>query len=29
VTPPPAAPVLVADDPAIRPMTQYTLENFL
>ena len=27
----PAAPLppLVADDPAIRPMTQYTLEHFL
>ena len=24
-----AAPTLVADDPAIRPMTQYTLEDFL
>lgn len=24
-----AAPVLLADDPAIRPMTQYTLEDFL
>ena len=23
------APTLVADDPAIRPMTQYTLEDFL
>lgn len=28
-TPAPAAPALVADDPAIRPMTQYTLEDFL
>lgn len=27
--PPTAAPPLVADDPAIRPMTQYTLEDFL
>jgi hypothetical protein len=25
----PAAPVLLADDPAIRPMTQYTVEAFL
>jgi transposase len=24
-----APPTLIADDPAIRPMTQYTLENFL
>jgi hypothetical protein len=24
-----AAPTLIADDPAIRPMTQYTLEDFL
>ncbi len=28
-TPTPAAPALVHDDPAIRPMTQYTLEDFL
>jgi hypothetical protein len=28
-TPLSAAPVLIADDPAIRPMTQYTLEDFL
>lgn len=28
-TPPSATPTLVADDPAIRPMTQYTLEDFL
>ena len=28
-TPPPTAPMLIADDPAIRPMTQYTLEDFL
>jgi transposase len=28
-TPLPATPVLLADDPAIRPMTQYTLEDFL
>src|SRR5688572_11276958 len=28
-TPPPPRPPLVTDDPAIRPMTQYTLENFL
>ena len=28
-TPPTSAPTLVADDPAIRPMTQYTLEDFL
>jgi len=27
--PVPAAPVLIAVDPAIRPMTQYTLEEFL
>jgi len=27
--PPTAASPLVADDPAIRPMTQYTLEDFL
>ena len=27
--PVPAAAVLVDDDPAIRPMTQYTLEDFL
>ncbi len=27
--PPTSAPTLVADDPAIRPMTQYTLEDFL
>ena len=27
--PPTPAPPLVADDPAIRPMTQYTLEDFL
>jgi hypothetical protein len=27
--PPPATATLVADDPAIRPMTQYTLEDFL
>lgn len=25
----PVAPVLITDDPAIRPMTQYTLEEFL
>ena len=29
MAPRPAAPVLIADDPAIRPMTQYTLEEFL
>jgi hypothetical protein len=28
-TPAPSAPALVTDDPAIRPMTQYTLEDFL
>jgi hypothetical protein len=28
-TPAPPRPTLVADDPAIRPMTQYTLEDFL
>ena len=28
-TPLPAAPVLIADDPAIRPMLHYTLEDFL
>ena len=28
-TPPPPRPTLVTDDPAIRPMTQYTLEDFL
>ena len=28
-TPPRVAPPLIADDPAIRPMTQYTLEDFL
>jgi transposase len=28
-TPPPSRPTLVTDDPAIRPMTQYTLEDFL
>ena len=28
-TPAPQAPALVIDDPAIRPMTQYTLEDFL
>ena len=27
--PPAPAPTLIADDPAIRPMTQYTLEDFL
>lgn len=27
--PPPARPVLRTDDPAIRPMTQYALEDFL
>jgi transposase len=27
--PTPPAPTLVTDDPAIRPMTQYTLEDFL
>jgi transposase len=29
LTPRPTAAVLVADDPAIRPMTQYSLEDFL
>ena len=28
-TPAPPRPTLVTDDPAIRPMTQYTLEDFL
>jgi hypothetical protein len=28
-TPAPVRPTLVTDDPAIRPMTQYTLEDFL
>jgi len=28
-TPVPPRPALVTDDPAIRPMTQYTLEDFL
>jgi hypothetical protein len=28
-TPAPTVPALVVDDPAIRPMTQYTLEDFL
>jgi transposase len=28
-TPAPPAPTLVTEDPAIRPMTQYTLEDFL
>ncbi|MGH8264296.1 MAG: Mu transposase domain-containing protein, partial [Steroidobacteraceae bacterium] len=28
-TPAPSAPPLVIEDPAIRPMTQYTLEDFL
>ena len=28
-TPPSPRPTLVTDDPAIRPMTQYTLEDFL
>ncbi len=28
-TPAPPPPTLVTDDPAIRPMTQYTLEDFL
>ena len=28
-TPVPPRPTLVTDDPAIRPMTQYTLEDFL
>lgn len=28
-TPAPPAPTLASDDPAIRPMTQYTLEDFL
>jgi hypothetical protein len=28
-TPATPGPTLVTDDPAIRPMTQYTLEDFL
>ena len=28
-TPPPPSPTLASDDPTIRPMTQYTLEDFL
>jgi len=28
-TPAPPRPALATDDPAIRPMTQYTLEDFL
>ena len=28
-TPSPVTPTLIADDPAIRPMTQYALEDFL
>jgi hypothetical protein len=28
-TPAPPRPTLASDDPAIRPMTQYTLEDFL
>ena len=28
-TPAPSSPSLVTEDPAIRPMTQYTLEDFL